>query len=475
MWPESSVSADLSLLAFGEHHRMEKLKMTVFLAVLFSGNFSSFGYALDTTYKIEQVIELPAIKSSQTTWDTEIATAKQFSEALVNAYFEQIRNEIPLQFREDSEFWRGTHISAKVIFSTFAETLLYLYPDERNRIVADVIDVPIQIAFLGGLIPLENPQLPTDTSSVKCFVPLNVAKAEYAATPTSFINQDSGIRIAGPGTVRFTNAFKIITFHKNSIFGFFGGWIEIDNTGPEIAKLYGRPVHFKFQTLGPFLLTGERDFSWAMQEARSLGISMAGSGIQNFFTKSKFFQQALTHEKLKGQADVILKKHARSKEDPAIDYPLWQFKQDWERLKESARAHGYDSEYLDELKQLRPPGAGYLFWYYETYSGFVWQWICANLVIGVVLVVVWWFRRSEGFWGWLFSFLRGTWWGKVSLPGAVFGVNAFIFTSRPSALTLLHWTFPGILFGVNMIVAISIGAQSNFKPEQGCTPNESSH
>ena len=410
---------------------------------------------MDQPYRIQEEIRLPAVNNSGIGPPPDISGAREFTEILVNSYFDEIRNEVPPQFRNDPEFWRATHVSAKVVFSTFAESVLYLYPDDKNRFVADIIPLPIQLAFLAGLINFASPTTPADTSSIKLFVPVEEAIKHYSTIPTSFITEGVRIRVAGPGGVRFLNTpEKMITFQPNSIFGFFGGWIEVENTDPAIASRYGKPVHFKFETLGPLLFNGEKSFAWAKEGAKLIAASMAESGIKNFFTKSEFFKQALAHEKLKPQADKIIKMKARADQDPSFEYPLWKFKQDWESLKDVARLQGFDADYLEALRKTPPSGAGYLFWYYPTHSGFVWQWAAANTILLAFITVLLALRSSDALPPAVSSFFQTAAFGKPVLPFIILAINTWIFAAKPSSLAFGQWIGPGLAFLLSMILSI---------------------
>lgn len=434
---------------------LRRLQCPTHLLVITLLMFPTSGYPMDEPYRIQEEIRLPAINNLGNELPPDISGAKEFSEILVNSYFDEIRKEVPAQFRNDPGFWRASHVSVKVVFSTFAESLLYLYPDDKNRFIADIIPLPTQLAFLAGLINFSSPTIPTDTSSIKLFVSTEEAIKHYSTIRTSIITEGVRIGVAGSGGVRFVNtAEKMITFRPNSIFGFFGGWIEVENTDPAIASLYGKPVHFRFETLGPLLFNGEKSFAWAKEGAKTIAVSMAESGIKNFFTKSEFFKQALAHEKLKPQADKIIKMKARADQDPSFEYPLWKFKQDWEILKDGARLQGFDPDYLEALRLTAPSGAGYLFWYYPTHSGFIWQWAAANATLLAFITILLALRTSDALPPSILSFFQSAAFGKPILPFIIISVNAYIFAAKPSSLVFNQWIGPGLIFLVSMILSI---------------------
>ena len=112
--------------------QLARLQKPIPLLILLLFGDPASGYPMDEPYRIQEEIRLPAIDSSGTAPPPDLSGAKEFSEILVNNYFDEIRKEVPPQFRSDPEFWRATHVSAKVTSSTFAESLLYLIQTIRT-------------------------------------------------------------------------------------------------------------------------------------------------------------------------------------------------------------------------------------------------------------------------------------------------------------------------------------------------------
>lgn len=400
----------------------------------------------DGRYRVAKIVRLTGLSEEDPATEKAIQDAKTFVEELVSNYLAVVTAQANPRFRNEFRLWKTTGLGTKMILSTFSECLLYIYPAARNELIVESIDLPIQFAFLNGLIDLDRPEAPTNTSRIRLLVAPDQAQREYKAYAASIISSGTGVRISGKGTFRFQNTIKMIVFQQNSIFGFYNGFVEVDNTDPGFVQAYGQPVSFRLRLLGPLLLTGERNFSWASQEASKLGKQLAEGDIQALITESEFFRLSLAHSVLKPQADAILKKTARSREDPSFEYPLWEFKRDVSDLRQQATKSGIESSYVEELLKVSSPKVdGTLFWYYPNLTAFTWQWMAANLFILLILVLLQAIKASDGPVWHLIRPILMSWLGEKLLFAAPVAINGFIFLHKPASLGLSYWIGPGIL------------------------------
>lgn len=385
-----------------------------------------------------------------------IEGTKRFAEALINEYRTVLHQEVHPSFKDKFPLWKARAISAKTIGSSFSEALLYLYPsDDLNVLFVDCIDVPVQVAFFNGLINLDAPEKKTRTDPIKILLPLEEARREYAKWPTSIVNASTNIRVSGRGTLRLVDTQKLVTQPDRTVFGIYAGGIEIDNRGPSFVRTYGKPVSFRLNLKGPLLFASEKDFALELDEAKKLGRAMAEIDIKQLFVESEFFRQALAHGKLRPIAEAIIEKKARSEKDPAY-YPLWQFKMDVQQLKDAAKDYQIDATYVDELLTWHGKAVadGHLLWYYPNPSGFMWQWMAINAALLALLVLLESLRVS----GLLPipRLLNENAIGQTILPLIILAINAWVFRSKPDAVSLPYWILPGLLFFFDIAMSLRL-------------------
>ena len=152
-------------------------------------------------FRFKNTVENPSLKRCDEDLSNKIAGAKRFTESLLTAYSIHIESNVKPAFTDTFKLWRDKEISARILISTFDETLIYIYPDKRHSgaAVIDCSRLPTQITLFYDLIRLDDPRyaeaLHDDIISLK--LPKDKAVDIYRSTP-------SQINIQGPGSTYFT-------------------------------------------------------------------------------------------------------------------------------------------------------------------------------------------------------------------------------------------------------------------------------
>ena len=132
------------------------------------------------------------------------------------------------------------------------------------------------------------------------------------------------------------------------------------------------------------LLTGSKDFGWAVPFAAKIGTNFAQTEIRELFEKSDLFRAALAEPKLKKIAEEISNREEQRKAGKY--YPFSKFLLDKDRLFEAAKESGLTKDYADDFFKDYEGNrmSGTLFWTYHSNKDFMWQWIYAGLVFFIV-------------------------------------------------------------------------------------------
>jgi hypothetical protein len=274
-------------------------------------------------------------------------------------------------------------IAVRAIFSSQNECSINFFPSEKNDMEVYLVKYPVQLSLFSGI--------GLGHSNISLNVPYEEALIQYAkATPMFRFGKDD-IHMTVENLTLSTPFPKVFTFAKNSIAILEHVSIELrqsDDTNPP-------------RQIIPYvaLLTGERDFSFAIDKGKELGQELAEQEIRELFISSKFFRQALVYEKLIPVARDISNKVSRAQKDPSFEYPYWQFKKDVEKLKELALQSGTDATFIGELfrDQRTRPHDGFLLWYYPDYLRFSIQWAVINVVLFAGSVILYLLRNKHKF------------------------------------------------------------------------------
>ena len=332
-----------------------------------------------------------------------------------------------------------------MVFSTFYETLIYVYPSDKNELLLDCTFLPVQILLFYDLINLNNPKYDLADHLVKILVPQDQAIKTYLETPTTMM-------CGGPGSayisvkLRLINPYRLLQFEKNSFMTFYKKEIEVlrDKNDPLHTEIYktDKPHNFKIPVNGALLITGEKDLSNLDGIAQQIGKTLAEYEIKKLITNSQDFRTALAHEELSKITQEILRKKKQSEDEqnPSL-YPLWQYYKDVEHLMQKAKEIGVATSYIEDLlkDEALQPNSGRLFYYTSTLLGYMVQWILLNIILFLVLLVI----KYKLIY--LFQSLSQDS-IQYMLLGIVTAANGWAFYGKPKPLNVVYWIVPGMLF-----------------------------
>jgi len=387
-------------------------------------------------------------KHSKSDYTENVADGVKFIKTLLSSYEKVVDREVHSKFKAEFQLFKQNSVGAKLVISSFGESLIYIFPNAQNHVVVDCIDFPVQAALAYGFIDLNNPPERVNLSKVGLKIPLPGAINKYKSEPGRItITEGDGGAVFSSGKLVFENVHKIFSFKRRTILGLMNG-IAFRNTSPHYVQIYGHAGYHDFNLQGLLMISSENTFHWSFEIARKLGMEMAEIEIKDLLTKSEFFKLSLADKKLKPKAENIVQKKARSEKDKSYQYPLWEFKKDVFELKEEAKQFSIDSSYVDEL--LKEPSLktadGTLFVYYSNARDFMLQWSLMNLFFLVILIVL--TLSKYGDTALLVLAIRafsvvGT---NLSIISLVTIANGWVFSKKPESFTVPYWILPCILY-----------------------------
>ena len=404
-------------------------------------------------YQGYKVIYNDGPKYSTEDYRENVAGGVKFIKTLVREYSRGVDREVHSKFKGEFQLLKQGSVGAKLVISSFGESLIYIFPNAQNQVVVDCIDFPVQPALAYGFIDLNNPKEEVNLRKVELKVSLSDAIIKYNSEPGRIIIDEGFgggivfVDLVGKGPfVIFEDVSKIFSLQGKTIVGVMGG-IAFRNSSPHYVRIYGHPGYHEFNLRGLLMISGKNTFHWAIQIARKLGMEMAEIEIKDLLTKSEFFRLSLADKKLRPKAEDIIQKKARSEKDKSYQYPLWAFKKDVFELKEEAKQIGIDSSYVDELlkEQSLKPADGTLFFYYPNAKVFMLQWFFMNclILIGVFTLVKY---RDIPLLVSVMRAFRGVVRRNLSIIAPITIANGWVFSKKPESLTFTYWILPCIIY-----------------------------
>lgn len=382
----------------------------------------------------------------------------KFIKLFTKEYLKTVDDEVHPKFKKDFLLLKSKKVSAKLVISSFGESLTYLYPDNKSQVTIDFIDFPVQTALCFGFIDLNNPSTKVDLSKIdmKGRRLDSMIKAYKAHREGVNFTSGNGGSIFSSAKLIFNNSTKIFQFHEKTISGFLNE-ITFKQNNDWYLQIYGKEGSHNYKINGVLLITSEKTFDWTFELAKEIGKQMAEIEIINFIKKSKFFKLAMADKKLRPKAEIIAQKLSRSEQEKkAFPYPIWAFKQDVFQLKKDAEQIGIDSSYVDEL--LKEPSLktvdGTLFVYFSSKLGFMTQWSMMNLFFMICIVLLAYFKFHEM--TILFHLLKliSALKLKVSIITIITIANSWVFAKKPASIPIKYWLLPCALYFLCVVFII---------------------
>lgn len=404
-------------------------------------------------YKIEKVLKLGLTKSDDN-FDQSIIEAKKFSEKLVTEYLTFLSNKVHPKFKNSFNLWQSDKKAVKIVLSTFNESLIQVFPSNKNQLIVDAINFPIQTALCFGYIDLNAPQKEIDLKRIELKVPFNQALKDYHNEPGRINLIESGVGLFSTVDLIFENERKLFQFKEKTMVALLGSLTIINNTAL-FKKLHGHGDSLKFHLNSPLILVSENRFSWALEATKELGNEVAEVQIKELYINSDFFKQSLIYPKLEPKVREILQKKSHSEKGTFYKYPLWEFKKDIDELKREAKQVGLSDNDVDELLNYTPlqPKDGTLFLYYRNHYEFTLQWIIVNSVLFFSALLLKRIKDKISALELIFSTIS-EFIGKAFIPVFSLTINVWIFNKCPDSLEFYFWIIPGLIFLVTFIVSL---------------------
>ncbi len=389
---------------------------------------------------------------SKNDYSENVADGVKFISILVREYSKVIDHEVHSKFKGEFQLLKQNSIGAKIVLSSFGESLIYIFPDTQNMVIVDCIDFPVQTALAYGFIDLNNPMDAVNLSKIELKIPFSDAINAYNSEPgriTITEGYGGSNLFGGTGAVSFENVSKIFSLQRETIIGFgITPRITFKQSSPHYLSIYRRPGYHEFNLKGLLLISSENTFDWAFQIAKKLGAQTAEIEIKNLLTKSEFFRLSLADRQLRPRAENIIQKKERSEKDQSYQYPLWEIKKDIFELREEAKQLGIDSSYIDELlkEPSLKPVDGTLFVYYPNAKGFMLQWSLMNLCILILLAMLTLIRHGDTPLLLLIMRAFSVISTNLSIIALITLANGWVFSKKPESLSVTYWILPSLLY-----------------------------
>lgn len=433
------------------NHSRKLLRRTKMVPLLITSCFIIIGliYFLWWHAKIQgyKVIYNHGSLYSKNDYKNNVSNSVEFIKTLRMEYAKLIDREVHRKFKREFKLFKQDSIGAKLVISSFGDSLIYIYPNTINQIIVDCIDFPVQTAFAHGFIDLNTPNKEVNLRQVELKIPVPEAIEKYKSEPGHIIIADGNwIIFSGGGNIIFENINKLFTFEGKSIIGIVSN-IGFKHSDPDYIQKYGSMGYHQYKNQGLLMISNQNCFDNSLQIAMDLGKEMAEIEIKDLLTKSDFFKLSLDEKRLRPKAEDIIRKTTRSEKDRSFLYPLWEFKKEVGELKTEANQIGIDSSYVDEL--LKDPSLkstdGFLFVYYPNARGLMLQWFIMNLIFLNILSVL---TLKYGNYSPLILAMRnisliGT---NISILSLITSANLWVFYKKPESVTIMYWILPGILY-----------------------------
>jgi hypothetical protein len=374
---------------------------------------------------------------------------KEFVENILKGYLEELDKYDTVLYKE---FKLSGNVSAKIVFSSFDGSLIYIYKSNKSILSFSQTNLPIQLALFNGVIDLENPdQIIKDPFHF--IESIEEAKRYYFGNHAQIYLTNEGNKIKNGGSfagfwgpVVLENPFRILSFEKNTSAIFFGN-IHARWTDTLALKSAGLPYkNVDLYLNGPLVVTGEKNFEWGAKVAREIGESyFLKERVEIITKKSEFFKKALANPELSKYAkEIVDKKRKYFDSGEYYKLPIYEFDKDLSELrKKSLKYNITDSSYIDKLISQAEANPRYSFlWEYSDINDFVYQYMIIEFLIFVLIVIIY---RVKIIGKSLVNYILIPHKAYAFL-GFIIAINGFLITYKPEHLNLLALWKPFIIF-----------------------------
>ncbi|HMH32303.1 MAG TPA: hypothetical protein VK543_04690 [Puia sp.] len=192
---------------------------------------------------------------------------------------------------------------------------------------------------------------------------------------------------------------------------------------------------------GIAILSGSRVLDSLIVNAEYAGETFATSEIQRLFLKSEYFREVLADDRLRPLAEKILVRRNHSLENQKYEYSLAEFLHDKNTIREKMDSFRIkikaDDFFLDVESKIR---TGTLLWFYESYRGFMVQWIVLNTLCLIGVFILKKLNKLDYF-------------GRKAAFAFIWGaVNKFCFDNRPRGIDLKYAILPFLLVALIFVL-----------------------
>ncbi len=369
-----------------------------------NSNYNNLDYKQDT-------------KKLKEDYSDRVNTVQIFYKSFAQSYKKVFNDSIPNFTMWDSlPFGNPFKAKLTLYLSNTRETFLNVDKEGYPKMEIKVSDLPIQLMWAYGLDTIDSPHL--------SYKNLSGLLKEYDSLDTYFNFSNGQLGIFSDITIE---SFQIYFDVRNN------GFVVLENINLERIALERRTSLFSIPGIG--FLTSINGFEQWKDSAHELGKIIAAGDIFRLFTTSYFFRKVLANKYLQPKAQEIIKKTELNK-DKGLKYPIYEFQRDINDLKETAIKHGLGPSYTDTLLQYegsyKPKS---LIIAYESYEGFMIQWIGINILLIICIVF---FKRKQNL------IKRKT--KNISLQTIVIVINGWIFNQKPEFISFEYCLLPGFLF-----------------------------
>ena len=352
--------------------------------------------------------------------EEKIDTAYAFIQNIIQSYQQTIQNyNVNASFYDSFALINNDKIAANYYLSTSRELLVEIFKSTENAFSIYGSIYPVQVYIYRGMDPSIGMTL---KGSFEHYL------TQYDNRAVGFdVTQNDNIVFDGmrPGGFEIIYREKFMGLDTNQLLWLKGFKLIGINESKDTTTIREFPLN------GISLISGSTDLSKYSNRARQIGAHFANDQIQTLWSKSEYFRTALANDKLKPFANEILIKIKHSSENATYDYDSSHFLQDKRILKSKIDSFNItltiDKMFAEMEPKLR---IGTLFWFYKDYGGFESQWILANLIFVVLMLIFLLTGITEK--------IREPL-TKGALTLASLGINIWCLSQRPKGMEFYYW------------------------------------
>jgi hypothetical protein len=358
-----------------------------------------------------------------------------FVESFLRGYFFEGQGSPLASYIDSLYLARAKSIRVEVYLSESREALAILIPSDTAALEISFTEYPIQFALVKGLFttPGMGWQVPDMRKFLERYDSMSGTIAGVTSPGAYFVGNNIVVWLPK----MFGIPPNSLIFQRNLSVKYYGEpW---DSAGHDISLP------------DISILTSERSFAWAIQDAENYGLELARAELLVLISKSPILRRALAKSENEPRLRWVEQQLAMLKNAPfSSSFTEYQLRDSLDAIEADFRARGVtdDSLAIEETRSTVRLGlfSGYLFGQYFTAQGLMVRWFLMNLLLTLMLTILVWLPIRFGI---------VEWFSLKIFPSAMFTfsiwLNSHVYAYHAKNLIAFHWVLPAISIAVLLI------------------------